>query len=258
MFGIKYNILETKEGRSIAITKNELKKFIPKHNDGTHTGRRKEQFDAIVVFFDLQGFTEFCSQHDSYLIVPSYIERFQNWLFIELAKLFTKSSSDNTIFLWDYLPTFWKFTGDGAFFIWRIDHADFDGNLSIGNIVVRCQNLSRHYKEFVNNIRREVVNPPEILRCGIARGSVIPIQNHADYVGSCINIASRLQKVRTLTFAVQQKGIAPIRCFTGKWENTYIQKKLIIRGINREELILVDKNEFDKLSDREREGLLDP
>ena len=258
MFGIKYDILETAEGRSVAVTKDEIKKFKPKVNNEVHVSRGKEQLDAVIAFFDLQGFTEFCSQHDSYLVVPDYIELFQKWLFAELANEFTKSSSGNTVILWDYLPIFWKFTGDGAFFIWRIDRADFKGNLSIGNIVVRCQNLSRNYNSFIKNIRNEVVNPPAILRCGIARGSVIPIQNHSDYVGSCINIASRLQKLRTLTFAVQQKGIIPKKCFLGEWEDAYILKKLVIRGINREELILVDKTEFNGLSKKEKEGLLDP
>ena len=38
-----------------------------------------------------------------------------------------------------------------------------------------------------------VSEPPPVLRCGLARGTVFSVGNRSDFVGSCINMAARLQ-----------------------------------------------------------------
>jgi hypothetical protein len=46
---------------------------------------------ALAAFFDLEGFTDFCSQVDSHLVIPEFLSRYLNWLFRGLAEEFRES-----------------------------------------------------------------------------------------------------------------------------------------------------------------------
>src|SRR5207248_701927 len=78
---------------------------------------------------------------------------------------------------------------------------------SIRNIVFNLHIICEKYKaQFIPKVNRLVSKPPPSLRCGIARGQIISVGDGNDFVGSCINVASRLQKLSNLTFAISKRG----------------------------------------------------
>ena len=99
---------------------------------------------------------------------------------------------------------------------------------------------------------------PPLLRCGIARGEVISIGKGRDFVGPCINAASRLQKVSQLSFAFPRKGFDPQDCFGETWQKQFIPKVINLRGIGEHELVLICASEFEALDDEEKKYFKDP
>ncbi|HEX6183829.1 MAG TPA: hypothetical protein VFZ44_07970, partial [Pyrinomonadaceae bacterium] len=121
---------------------------------------------------------------------------------------------------------------------------------AIGNIVTNLMIVcDRYVTEFLPKAKKKFVRPPARLRCGVARGQIVSIGNGEDFVGPCINIASRLQKLSQLSFACQRRGFNPEECFPAQAvANELVVKKISIRGIGEEELVIIDKREFQKLS----------
>ena len=109
--------------------------------------------------------------------------------------------------LWYKLPFFAKFLGDGVLFLW--DDRDFAAEARI-NIVdffeVICNDFEKY---FLLKIGKRFTQPPPKLRCGIARGQITSIGNGSDFVGPCINVASRLQKLGDgqFSFAFTKEGL---------------------------------------------------
>ena len=97
-----------------------------------------------------------------------------------------------------------------------------------------------------------VDKPPRILRCGIARGRVFSVGNGRDYVGHCINSASRLQKLSLLTFCFPHRGFNIQEYLYNGYTSVFVKKCVNIRGIGEDELIWVIKDEFDRLPEKTR------
>ena len=227
-------------------------------------------FDALAVIFDLENFTDFSGQVDPQLTVPSFIAEFIIWLFSSIRSAFIQNPDTGT--LWAELPIFSKFMGDGVLFLWKLDvekimeiepgqptdRIQFEIQEFICNIITALLDVCSEYKQFYYQVCTRFVSPPRKVRCGIARGTVIPIGHHADYVGSCINIASRLQKFYGgLSFVFSARGIDPVG-FSEEYRNLFLKKRSIIRGVGEKELIYILEREFDHLTSDARKHLLDP
>lgn len=213
---------------------------------------------ALAVFFDLEGFTSFGNQIDPHLVVPEFLNRYLNWLFETLSHSFRESETPEKVLIWGSLPFYAKFLGDGILFLWDTKYSK--GFSRIANIVAKLYETTKVYQEsFLPEISKHVTKPPQRLRCGIARGQIIALGNGSDYVGSCINIASRLQKLNKLSFAISRRGfdITELQKEVELW-NDFVLKKVAIRGIGEKELVFVLKSEFDKLSPSEKLFFLDP
>lgn len=214
------------------------------------------QVEAIAAVFDLSGFTNFCSQVDPHLAVPEYFSRFLNWLFEEIKTEFVEKSYKEGKQLWAELPFLAKFLGDGVLFLWDINNMD---RIEICNVVVSFRDICTKYEEeFYPEIRKAVAEPPGILRCGIARGSVFSVGNGEDYVGPCINIASRLQKLSLLTFCVSRRGFDFEKNMHKDVAPQFMIKSVSLAGIGENELVWVRKKEFDKLPDEEKKLFREP
>ena len=81
---------------------------------------------------------------------------------------------------------------------------------------------------------------------------VISIGNGEDYVGPCINIASRLQKLSSLTFCVSRRGFDLEKYMPEETAVKYALKSVALRGIGEDELVWVRKEEFEELSAEEK------
>lgn len=216
---------------------------------------RSTQMEALAAVFDLSGFTNFCSQVDPHLSVPEYLSRFLDWLFDDIKKEFVRKTYRKGRQLWADLPFLAKFLGDGVLFLWNTREMD---GIEICNVVATLHDMCEDYvADFYPRIKKVVTGPPNKLRCGIARGSVLSVGNGEDYVGPCINVASRLQKLSLLTFCVSRRGFD----FTKHNEASlklYAVKSVSLPGIGENELVWVRKKEFDGLPEKEKELFRSP
>jgi hypothetical protein len=218
--------------------------------------RKAPSVEALAAIFDLAGFTKFCNQIDPHLVVPEFLSRFLKWLFGQVAIECTYKEYDERVAMWCQLPFYAKFLGDGILLLWDTDAVR--RAVDIGNIVVSLFNICNKYRKvFLPSISLDVDNPPKTLRCGIARGQVISLGGGSDFVGSCINVASRMQKMSELNLAFPRRGFDPKRCFTSAAKSLFILKKASVRGIEGRQLIMISKEEFQKLPMRRKADFQD-
>lgn len=209
-----------------------------------------KEVEAIAAVFDLSGFTNFCKQVDPYLAVPEFLSRFLSWLLNKVKERFVRRSYEEGKELWTELPFLAKFLGDGILFLW--DASNMDGVL-ICNVVGILDHICDDYvEEFYPQIRTVVVEAPSCLRCGVARGKVFSVGNGQDYVGPCINMASKLQKLSHLTFCFPRRGFDIDEHMHQKVRRLFVEKRVAIRGIGENELVWVRKKEFDELPKEEK------
>jgi class 3 adenylate cyclase len=212
---------------------------------------------ALAAFYDLEGFTSFCNQVDSHLVIPEFLKQFIDWLFLSLAREAKQSEQEGRIVTWGTLPFYIKFLGDGILFLWDTDLSHHPTD--IGNIVTNLYLVARGYQgDFLPDARRHFSHPPSRLRCGVARGQIITVGNGEDYVGSCINIAARLQKLSQLTFAVSRRGIDLGRAWTTADFGKLALKAVDLRGIGPGELVYVAAKEFEDLPFAEKKLFKEP
>ena len=193
-----------------SLKKSDFAKFGPPLLGLGDISKEGKYVQALVAVCDLEGFTDFCNQVDSHLVIPEFMTRYLDWLFEALASQAKEGEDGDKIRIWGSLPFYMKFLGDGMLFMWDTQYSG--GPSGIRNIVWHLTTLVRLYEsEFLPEVRKHVSKPPGKLRCGVARGQVISVGDDADYVGSCINIASRLQKLSLLSFAVSRRGLIFIK-----------------------------------------------
>lgn len=211
--------------------------------------------EVLAVIFDLEGFTQFSSQVDPQVTLPDFIADFFNWLFKTIKEVL---NAQEDIF-WAELPFFTKFLGDGVLLLWRLDidkivkikklEEEKLGeklNEYICNIIATMYDICKKYNDLFNdNLNKNYCSPPNKLRCGIARGNVFPIGIDKDFVGPCINIASRLQKFLNFSFAFSGRGINGAG-FESDYEQDFVKIKTSIRGIGGNEIIYVLKEDYEE------------
>ena len=211
---------------------------------------------AIAAVFDLAGFTKFCNQVDPHLAVPKYLSNFLDWLFGKIRGELTEVSYGDRKKLWAELPFLAKFLGDGVLFLWNT--RGLTETLTC-KIITTLYEICYAYKhEFYPRISMAVDKPPSVLRCGIARGRVFSVGNGRDYIGHCINNASRLQKLSLLTFCFPHRGFNIQEYMHEGYRRIFVQKSVTIRGIGENELIWVIKEEFDRLPEKTKELFRNP
>ena len=188
-----------------SLSKKDFASFNPQVLGLGDISRDGEYVQALAAVFDLEGFTSFSNQVDSHLVIPEFLQRFLDWLFAELAENFREGETQRTVTVWGNLPFFAKFLGDGILFLWDTGEIMYQADIS--NIVFILHEINCAYAtDFLPDIKKHVSKPPPKLRGGVARGQVISVGDGNDYVGSCINIAARLQKLGQLSFAISRRG----------------------------------------------------
>lgn len=209
---------------------------------------------ALSVIFDLEGFTNFCKQIDPHLAVPEYLSEFLKWLFVEIRTQLIQKEYKLGYTTWANLPFLSKYLGDGVLFLWDTQNMS---ETEITNIVVSMYEVCVNYKEkFLKIITKDIITPPKKLRCGIARGLVYSIGGGNDYVGPCINMSARLQKLYSCSFCFSRRGINPTKM--GKsYQSFFTIKQVNIRGIGDGELVCFLKEEYDKMLINEKSLFID-
>lgn len=228
----------------------ELKKFSPAVLRLGDIGARSRQIDVIAAVFDLSGFTNFCGQVDPHLSMPRFLKEFLSWLFESIKSEFENERFREGILLYSDLPFFAKFMGDGVLFLWNAEDMDM---VMICNILIIVRNItSRYGSVFIPEIKKHLSHVPKSLRCGVARGLACSVGNGEDYVGPCINIASRLQKLSELGFCCSKRGIDLEDGMPKEIGERFMVKSVPIRGIGEGELVIVRKADFERLRKRDK------
>lgn len=213
---------------------------------------RTKTFEGLAAILDLKDFTRFCDQRDSHSAVPQFLNAFLDWLFgaIRNELLDTDEESEmndsGEVGLWFHLPIFGKFLGDGLLLLWDVTDMSKEARR---NVVQAFDLICNDYKRvFLKRIRGRFATPPSKLRCGIAQGLVTSIADGRDYVGMCINIASRLQKLAedSFSFGFSKQGMEQTK--GSDWYEDFRLIKYKVRGVSKPELIYVLKKEFISLS----------
>ena len=215
--------------------------------------RSKITFEGLAVILDLKDFTAFCDQRDPHHEIPKFLDFFVKWLFKRLSEELFDSYDGNDAILWSHLPIFGKFLGDGVLLLWDVTDV---GRPARKHLVQAFDLICSDYERvFVRRIKNDFTRPPTKLRCGIAQGQVTSIAEGNDYVGMCINIASRLQKLEgeTFSFGFTKKGLEEKE--GANWYEHFRLIKIPIRGVAREELVYVLKKEFRTLSKEQQRKL---
>ena len=219
---------------------------------------------ALVLTFDLEGFSRFFSQPDVHHYVPRFLNRVFDAVSIIIfggKDYWTDDKSETKPFL---EPVHQKFLGDGALYIWTFKKGIMEymkNETDIAFFINRIWNLKSNFK----NIKKAclddvpVVDLPQRIRFGVTAGSVYKLtysnSSHTEYIGYCINLASRLQSYcRELGFIASARIGLPETTLKKHGYMKVIAKNL--KGFP-EEIVIVDKEEFDELSEEIKDELFD-
>lgn len=213
--------------------------------------RESKPTDAIAAVFDLEGFTQFCNQIDPHLSVPSFLHPFLSWLMAELRNEMKQKDEEEGVALWCPLPFFTKFMGDGLLVIWSSKGLS---QAAMRNVIASTWSICKKYQhDFLPSLKSKVAEPPSRLRVGLARGTVYSVGEGNDYVGSCVNMASRLQKLPGISFAFNRRGfdLEDDRT-TPFFTDRIITREVSVRGIGDGELVCILRSEFEKMKSADK------
>ena len=209
--------------------------------------------DAFVLVFDLEGFSKFFRQPD----VQEYVCRYLNRIFDAVStciyggKNYWLKGQENDLYFRE--PSHVKFLGDGALYIWTFRRGERDEmRRDILYFINGCWNLKDNFSAIVAKCAEDVpvVDLPQRIRFGFASGTVNKLtykySQRTEYIGYCINLASRLQSYcRDLGFIAS----ARVR-FADKELKEHNYHKVIAKKLSGfpKEVVIVDKAEYEKLA----------
>lgn len=202
-----------------------------------------QEKEALVAVFDLTGFTKFCNQVDAYLAIPRFLSDFLEWLFTNIRLRITEKNG-GAGGLWAEIPMMTKFLGDGLLILWNTRHMTEEQLCSVTTSLLA---ITRAYqRDFYPRISAAVNKPPAVLRCAISRGKVFSVGGGRDYVGHCLNNASRLSHLG-LSFCFPHRGFQIREYLPAKYLQLFVLKSVCIRGVGDDELVWVVREEFERL-----------
>jgi len=224
------------------------------------TGKASHPKNAVALLYDLEGFSRFFNQPD----VQDYVPAFLNHVSAAMGTcLFggTEYWTDNLMLRpLQVQVAHEKFTGDGALYILLPAPGDSDFPPStLPNLCNRLWNLKQYFGNVVKKCLKDVpvVQVPRNIRFGLSRGSVYELRKQGtsatEYIGFCINLASRLQKYcPELGFIASARLMLPDDIIAA---HDYVKVVATqIRGFPNE-IVLLDKDEYKELSDERRSSL---
>jgi class 3 adenylate cyclase len=225
-------------------------KFNPTMLDLGNLNAPCEEKNAIAAVFDITGFTKFCNQVDAYMEIPRFLNYFLTWFFSCIIQGFTEEDDGEKSTFWAELPMLVKYMGDGLLLVW--DSRRITPELDC-RLVATLYNICRAYNhDFYPQVSTVINKPPSILRCGVARGRVFSIGGGRDYVGHCINNASRLTHLDGLSFAFPHRGFNVRDNMPEEYARLFVPKVISIKGVGEDELIWVLRDELARLPEDKR------
>jgi class 3 adenylate cyclase len=245
------NVILHKQTNGIKFRNSEVAdKFNPAMLDLGNLNTPCEEKSAIAAVFDITDFTRFCNQVDAYMEIPRFLNYFLKWFFSCIVQGLTEEDDGVKSTFWADLPMLVKFLGDGLLIVWNTQRMDSE---KCCRLVATLYNICKAYnRDFYPQINTVINKPPSVLRCGIARGRVFSIGGGQDYVGHCINNASRLSHMDGLTFGFPHRGFQVKEDMPVEYARLFTPKYLTIKGVGEDEMIWVEKEEFERLPEEKK------
>lgn len=221
--------------------------------------------EAFVLIFDLEGFSHFFSQPD----VQDYVVKYLNHVFhavslvIDGGKHYWLEGEYEKKIMPSFLtPAHTRFLGDGALYVWTFNRGQKEKKMKdIVYFINRMWNLKIRFDEVVKKALEDVpvADLPRKIRFGFSSGSVYKLNhknsNQEQYIGYCINLASRLQSYsRELGFICSARVDMPQKLI-----DEYNYLKVTAKNLSGfgKEVVIVDKKEYELLSPERREELFE-
>jgi hypothetical protein len=247
----KPKVIVHKQSNGIKFINSEVVgKFNPAMLDLGNLNTPCEEKSAIAAVFDITGFTKFCNQVDAYMEIPRFLKYYLKWFFSCIVQGLTEEDDGVKSTFWADLPMLVKFLGDGLLIVWNTQRMD---SAQACRLVATLYNICKAYnRDFYPQINTIISKPPSVLRCGIARGRVFSIGSGRDYVGHCINNASRLSHLDGLTFSFPQRGFQVKEDMPEEYARLFIPKFVSIKGVGDNEMVWVLKEEFNNLPEEKK------
>ena len=226
--------------------------------------RASQPRNGLVLVYDLEGFSHFFIQPD----VQEYVPKFINHVSQAVATCiyggdtyWEPDADQRQIEPLVPLPVHEKYLGDGAMYIWLGTEKNPITNELVGALCNRCWNLRRSFQNVLRAASDlvPVVDIPKRIRFGIARGTIYELtrRNSTDreYIGFCINLATRLQKYcPELGFIASARvGLPQARLEKHGYVRVVATQ---IKGLPRE-IVILDKDEWAALGPTSREALFE-
>jgi len=241
----------SKKAAKRMLSYDAVKKFNPSMLELGDISKPCQEIEAITAVFDLSGFTRFCNQVDSYLTIPRFFNEFLEWFFGIVREKLTEREHGKRVSVWAEFPILAKFLGDGLLLLWN---AQTLTEAKICRLIAILYDICYAYKhEFYPKMKMVVNKPPNVLRCGVARGKVFSVGNGKDYVGHCINNATRLSQVGNLSFCFPHSGFQVQEHMPVEYSDLFVPKYVSIRGVGDHELVWVVKEEFNRLPEKHKD-----
>lgn len=210
---------------------------------------------ALALIYDLAGFTAFANRPDAAQSVSNFFNHVsravQTVVYGGNAYWLDEADSYDSL----RKPAHQKFLGDGALYIWTGTARQPLPNDFITELCVRLRDLRSKFPAVIKAVREKVQIPgvPKEIRFGLALGDVYELSRtdarQREFVGVCINLASRLQKYCPgIGFAAARVQMSP----SLRSDNGFV--RLIANNIDGfpTEYVLLDRTEYEAADPKAR------
>ena len=210
---------------------------------------------GLALIYDLEGFSTFFNQPDVQDYVPKFLNEVSHAISVSIfggQDYWESEPSKIGMSSLGKYPIHEKFMGDGAMYLWAEDKKESFTPEFIYLLCNRLWNLKSNFSAIVKKSHEyvPVTDIPRRIRFGLARGTIYELcrrnSPQREYIGFCINLASRLQK-----YCPDLGFIASARIGITESElDEYGYIKIVakqIKGFPRE-IVIVDRSEFESLT----------
>ena len=217
--------------------------------------------NGLALIYDLEGFSRFFNQPD----VQEYVPKFFN----EVSRAVSTAIFGGDAYWNDQeykplvgmTPIHEKFTGDGALYLWTTNRDESMSSSFIQYLCNRLWNLKTDFTRVIDKASDQVpvMDVPQRIRFGLARGTIYELRrkhtSQREYIGFCINLASRLQKYcPDLGFIASARiGLAESVLKDSSYMKVVAKQ---IKGFPRE-IVIVDSDEFEALDPETKDRYFD-
>lgn len=216
---------------------------------------------GLALIFDISGFTKFYNKPDVHYYMTSYINHIIDCMEVNIWGGEVYWTEDNKkIPPLKLLPTMRKFLGDGMLYVWEDSEDRLISNSPTlkNNLINRLWNLQNNFykinKKLMENI--PIGDLPSTVKFGIAQGTIFKLEEAdgtTDYIGPCINLASRLVK-----YCAEINFIASARL---DLPNGKLEEDGYFRIIAKElrsfenEIVIIDKTDYENIGNADKKRL---